>query len=289
MLLTRFSGPPLGRAGRIAVLPMGVFGIALNFGITVWGQQYVGAALASLIVGTQPVTTTLIARFATHRRITARFALGLALGIAGMAVVFGRDAGASGSALLGALAIFTGCTVYGGIFVYIGERIGGLNTWRVVGLQNLVGGALVAAAALLLEGAPSLPTTIRPFVPLGYLVIVASIVALVLAVRLIGLMGASRFSLMSFVTPFIGVTASVVWLDEPLDLGIVLGAVLVAASLALALGPDARGKPPTAVAPESPEPTEVPGLSAGRSPGRARWRRRSHSTGAGTAGGAGRR
>lgn len=295
VLLTRFSGKPLGRTGRVAVLPMGVFGIALNFGITVWGQQYVGAALASLIVGTQPVTTTLIARYATHRRITGRFALGLVFGLAGLAVVFGRDASGSGMALWGALAIFTGCSVYAAIFVYIGERIGGLNTVRVVAMQNLIGGALIGVAALLLEGTPTLPRSGHAFVALGYLVVVSSIIALVLVVRLIGIMGASRFSVMSFVTPFIGVTASVLWLAERLDLGIVLGAVLVAASLGLSLARDPPAESPPAAAladgvtAELTEPPDAPAVSAGRREGRARWPRRSPSSVAENAGGAGRR
>ncbi len=237
VLLTPFSGQPLGRAGRRAVLPMGVFGIALNFGVSVWGQQYVGAALASLIAGTQPLSTTLIARYATHRPITARFALSLVLGLAGVVAVLGGDAGASGMAVWGGVAIFGGCTVYGAIFVYIGQRIGGLNIVRVVALQNLIGGLLVAAAALALEGTPTLPRAGHAFLALGYLVVVSSIVALVLAVRLIGVLGAARFSLMSFVTPIIGVTASILWLNESLTVGVVVGTGLVAVSLALSLRP----------------------------------------------------
>lgn len=274
VLLTRFSGPPLGRRGRLTVVPMGVFGIAFNFGVTVWGQQYVGAALASLIAGTQPVMTTLFARYVTHRAITARFAASLVLGLGGLAVVFGGDAGASGVGLLGALAVFAGCTVYAAIFVYIGERVGDLNTVRVVATQNVIGGVLVASAALLFEGVPQLPDSAHAFVALAYLSVISSLVALILAVRLIGTLGASRFSLMSFVTPIIGVTVSVIWLHESLDLSMVCGALLVAVALGLSLRPSSGTAPrvvsaaraTAARSDETASGTGADGGSRGRSP-----------------------
>ncbi len=235
LLLTRFGGKPLGRAGRRAVLPMGVFGIALNFGLTVWGQQYIGAGLASLIAGTQPVTTTLIARYATHQPMTMRFTAGLVLGVGGLIAIFGGDAGASSPAILGAVAVFVGCTIYSAIFVYISARITGLSPVRVVATQNLIGGVLVALSALLIEGRAQLPRSVDGYLAVGYLAVISSVVALTLAIWLIGTMGAPRFSLMSFVTPVIGVTVGVTWLDESLQAGMVVGGGLIAVSLTLSL------------------------------------------------------
>ena len=243
LLMTRLGGKPLGWAGRRAVLPMGVFGIALNFGLTVWGQQYIGAGLASLIAGTQPVTTTLIARYATQQPMTVRFTAGLVLGVGGLIAIFGGDAGASAPAILGAVAVFIGCTIYSAIFVYIGARISGLSPVRVVATQNLIGGILVALSALLIEGRPRLPQGVDGYLALGYLAVISSVVALTLAIRLIGAMGAPRFSLMSFVTPVIGVTVGVIWLNETLQTGMVVGGSLIALSLLLSLRPGSAQSP----------------------------------------------
>jgi len=235
LLLSPLSGQPLGRRGRSAVLPLGVFGIALNFGITVWGQQYIGAGLASLIVGTQPITTTLVARRAMREPITPQFAASLGAGLLGLVVIFGADGIVGGKQLLGALAVLCGVTLYGAIFVYINKNLAGVNLVRVVATENLIGGTLVAVTAFLLEGAPSLPHREGAYVALIYLVLASSIVALLLSVWLVVAMGASRFSLMSFLTPLVGVAASVVWLNESVRPGMAVGGTLVAVALTLAL------------------------------------------------------
>lgn len=240
LLLTSLAGEPLGRTGWLTVLPMGMFGIALNFGLTVWGQQYIGAALASLIVGSQPITTSLMDHLVHRQPPRARFVTGLVAGAAGLMVIF-RGAIVPGSrALLGALAVFAGVTIYGAIFVYIKARVGSLNLVRVTSTQNLIGGTLVAGAALALEGGPKLPSGPQAWISFGYLFSVSSIIALILAVWLVGRLGPSRFSILSFITPLIGVAASVLWLDETLAALTVGGAALVAVALALTLAPGRR-------------------------------------------------
>ncbi|WP_134742270.1 DMT family transporter [Nocardioides sp. 503] len=250
LLLTRWAGEPLGLPGWRVVWPIGVFGMAVNFGITVWGQQYIGAALASLIVGTQPITTTLIVHLIRRDAPTRRFVLSLLLGAAGMVVVF-RGAGVPGSmALAGALAVFAGVSVYGGVYVFINARVGRLNLIRVVAGQNLVGGVLVSLAALAIEGAPAVPSAPAAWLPFGYLVLISSIVALLLANWLIARMGAARFSVLSFVTPLVGVVASVLLLGESIDAGTLLGGGLIGVALLFALGPGAPRGAATSVAPE---------------------------------------
>lgn len=242
LLLTRYAGEPLGLSGWRKIWPIGVFGMAVNFGITVWGQQFIGAALASLIVGTQPITTTMIDHLVRRDRPTTRFVFSLVAGAAGMSLVF-RGAGVpDAAALVGALAVFAGVTVYGGVFVYINTHVGTLNPFRVVAGQNLIGGVLVALAAGLFEGTPQLPTGAQAWGTFGYLALVSSIVALLLANWLIGRMGAARFSVLSFITPIIGMIASVVVLGDSLDAITIVGAGLVGVALVLALTGRARAR-----------------------------------------------
>jgi drug/metabolite transporter (DMT)-like permease len=272
VLLTSYAGAPLGLAGWRVVWPIGVFGMALNFGVTVWGQQFIGAALASLVVATQPITTTVIAHAVRREPPRPRFVAGLVAGAAGTVVVF-RGAGVPGTReLVGALAVFAGVTVYGACFVWINARAGGMDVLRVVAGQNLIGGVLVAAAALLLEGAPQVPARPPAWLTFGYLAVLSSIVAVVLANRLIARLGAARFSVLSFITPIVGVVASVLLLGERLDATTVVGALVIGVALLLTLGPGvARG------------------VSAGPSPGRAPRRRPSRRAGAGRARAAARR
>ena len=243
LMLTRWAGEPLGLPGWRVIWPIGVFGMAVNFGVTVWGQQYIGAALASLIVGTQPITTTVIVHLVRRDAPSRRFVLSLLIGTTGMCVVF-RGAGVPGSmALAGALAVFAGVTVYGGVYVYINARVGQLNLLRVVAGQNLIGGVLVAVAAASFEGLPTVATGSRAWLSFGYLVLISSIVALLLANWLIARMGAARFSVLSFVTPLVGVVASVLVLRETLDAVTIVGAGLIGVALLFALGPRPPERP----------------------------------------------
>ncbi len=284
LLSTRFAGAPLGPAGRRVVWPIGVFGMAVNFGLAVWGQQYIGAALASLLVGTQPITTTVIVHAVRRDPPTWRFVASLAAGIAGLLVIFRGGAMLGPHALVGAAAFFAGVTIYGATFVYVNERVGGLNLLRVAAGQNLIGGVLVAAAAVLLEGAPDAPTSLSAWTSFGYLALFSSIVALVLANWLIGRLGAARFSFISFITPLVGLLASVVVLGEELDGSTLVGAVAIGIALLLALGPGARASGQVPVSPE-----ELPLATSGPSSGRARWRRPRRPASAGTAAAADRR
>lgn len=258
LLLTPYAGEPLGLAGWRVIWPIGVFGMAVNFGLTVWGQQYIGAALASLIVGTQPITTTVIVHLVRRDAPSRRFVLSLLVGAAGMCVVFG-GAGVDGPmALPGALAVFAAVTLYGGVYVYINARVGRLNLIRVVAGQNLIGGVLVALTAGLLEGVPTPPTSVDAWFSFGYLVLVSSIVALLLANWLIGRMGAARFSVLSFITPIIGMVASVLILGETLDATTVVGAGLVGLALLAALGPGSRAQVPPPAACTDPAVAVIP-------------------------------
>lgn len=153
--------------------------------------------------------------------------------------------GPSSPAILGAVAVFVGCTIYSAIFVYISARITGLSPVRVVATQNLIGGVLVALSALLIEGRAQLPRSVDGYLAVGYLAVISSVVALTLAIWLIGTMGAPRFSLMSFVTPVIGVTVGVTWLDESLQAGMVVGGGLIAVSLTLSLRSGQRDPRPS--------------------------------------------
>lgn len=236
LLLTPVGGRPLGRAGWIAVLPLGIFGIAANFGLMFWGEQYVGAGLASLLVGTQPLTTTLMACALVRRPIGLRFGAGLGLGLVALLVLFGGAQAMEPNAILGAGAILAGATIYGAIFVYIGRRVVGFNLVRVAAAQNTIGAAILVPIALIVEGPPRIPTEPVAFAALAYLVLASSIIALILSTWLVGRMGASRFSLTSYITPVIGLIAGVGWLHEPIEATMVIGSGLILIALVLTLG-----------------------------------------------------
>ncbi len=227
---------PLGRAGWVAVLPLGAVAIALNFGLVFWGEQRISSGLAGLLVGTQPLSAALLARVVGKERISRRFAIGLAIGLCAVAVLVGDVSAPGAAGLVGQLAVLVGVTVYAGGLVYTAYRLGQLNPVRVAFAETAVGGILLLGWALVTEGAPPGHWTTGSLLALLYLSAVGSCVGLVLSFWLIGAMGARRFSLYAYVTPAVSVAAGVLLLGERLTWRVAVGGALVVVALAAVLG-----------------------------------------------------
>ena len=61
----------------------------LPFGLVVWGQQYIDASLAAILIAAAPVFTVVIVSVFGAERLTAARAFGVVLGFAGVVVLIG--------------------------------------------------------------------------------------------------------------------------------------------------------------------------------------------------------
>ena len=78
------------RAAWRHCLVLGVFNAALPFWLIAWGEQHIDSGLAAVVQASVPIfNALLILRFLPHERLTRTRALGLAIGIVGVAVVTG--------------------------------------------------------------------------------------------------------------------------------------------------------------------------------------------------------
>jgi drug/metabolite transporter (DMT)-like permease len=73
-----------------------------------WAEQYVGSGMAALLIATEPMFILLLAWAIGQQRIRMFSALGLGLGIAGVAILLGGALTMKGSSLLGLLAVLAG-------------------------------------------------------------------------------------------------------------------------------------------------------------------------------------
>ena len=100
----------------------------------------------------------------------------------------------------------------------------------VVGLQMLVGSALLAVAAGLIEP-PRLNLTPRLILTLSYQIVVPGLMATLLWFSLVGRIGPIRAATFHFLNPFFGVTVAAILLGEhitPID---VLGVLIAMAGI----------------------------------------------------------
>ncbi len=92
----------------LAGVILGAFFFLIGHGTLHWAEQYVGSGLAALLIATEPMFILLLAWLMGQQKISRVSALGLALGVVGVAVLAGAELNAKTSSLIGLLAVLVG-------------------------------------------------------------------------------------------------------------------------------------------------------------------------------------
>lgn len=238
---------PRGRAQLRELAITGLLLQALQFGGFYLGFSHgVSAAVLALLLGLNPVVTSLLAWPLLGERTSGRQWAGLALGVAGVVVavagglhVDGRVLAGLGWSALGLLGLALG--------TIRGRRHGvGVHPLSGLAVQLAVAALPVALLALTTEqprlGGGHLADAAGA---LAWLVLVNSLLATTLLFALARRDGAARTSALFLVMPPVTAVLGAVALDEPLTTAAIAGLALSAAGLKLGLS---RRAPATASA-----------------------------------------
>src|SRR5215471_8955060 len=87
---------------------LGALFFLVGHGTLHWAEQHVASGLAALLIATEPMFILVLAWLTGQQRISRISALGLALGIAGVAILTGVELSTKDASLLGLLAVLTG-------------------------------------------------------------------------------------------------------------------------------------------------------------------------------------
>jgi len=223
----RLSGEGLGlpRHWRFYLL-IGSVGIALPFTLYAYAATLAPASLLSILNATAPMFGLAFSAAAGDERVTLRRAAGLALGLAGVAVIANPGELQVGPELLVAgAAALAACAGYGIVGVLM-KRYGSGATPRGMAAGNQLGAALVLLPLVpffLPQAAPSAPV-LANVLALGLL---ASGVAFVLYFRLIADVGATRALAVTYLIPLFGVLWGWLFLGESLPASALVGGLLI--------------------------------------------------------------
>ena len=190
------------------------------------GMNYVAlargasAGLAALVASANPILTAALAAALLGEPLTARKIAGLALGIAGVAVIVEGRLGSGGSLVATAFLVGGLAALVGGTILF--KRLAPQGSVLIGnGVQNLAGGLAIAPFAATLENIGDVVPSARLLLSLSVLVVLASIVAYLLWFHLLTVAGASTASAYHFLMPPLGLFFG--WLllgerTEPFDL-----------------------------------------------------------------------
>ncbi len=254
LVLVKARRTPLPRSGGDWVLTVvtGLLGFTVGYGLVFWGEQHIPAGLTAILFTTYPLFGMVFAHFLVHGEpITLKRLVGVVLGIAGVALIFGEQIKlGSSAAVLGSLAVVVSAACAALSSVLIKARGGHLDPAFLAVGQILVGAFPLLAAGLLLEGSPlSLRWTPMALISLAYLAFVGSSLAFVLWYWLIRAIKVTTAQLLPFVNTLVAVILGAVVLDEELGWRALAGGAAILLGLAVALVPNgrrARASQPTA-------------------------------------------
>jgi drug/metabolite transporter (DMT)-like permease len=224
---------PLTRGDWLGVLGLGVTGYYLASFLDFLGLQYVSASLERLILYLNP-TLVLLLGWLLYRKPWRRLQLaGMAIGYAGVVLVFGHEARLEGSNVaLGALLVFLSAVSYAIYLVYSGQLVKRLGSLRLVGLATSVACVLCIAQFVLLRPVASAFTVAPQVIWLSLLnAVLCTAVPVVLVMMAIERVGASVTAQTGMVGPISTILLGVWLLGEPFTAWVAAGTVLVIAGI----------------------------------------------------------
>jgi len=238
-VVTRKNVLPRGRKQWSAVLTASVLNILGYHALLYWGQQHTYEAIASVIVGLNPILATIFSRaLLKNERIGALGVLGLAIGLGGIAALAllkpGTPLDIQG---LGEFAV-AGAVACWALGTVLTRRIDHkLPAATFTAWQMLVGAVLLHASSLVVEGGGRASWTSTGIFSLLYLALLSSGVGYFLFFFLVSRMGPIRTTVVSTLTPISATVAGVLVLHDPVEARMLVAFVLIVISFALVTEP----------------------------------------------------
>src|ERR1044072_4378174 len=91
-----------------ASIVLGVLFFLIGHGTLHWAQQTLPSGMAALLVATEPIFVAIILMLTGRARITLSLAIGVLLGLAGVALIFGTDVRTGRAEMLNSLVVLIG-------------------------------------------------------------------------------------------------------------------------------------------------------------------------------------
>ena len=231
----------LARNGRMpgalrtwgAFLVMGALNGLIPYTLIVWGQQHIDSGLASILNGTTPLFSVVLAHFLTREEcMTGNRVAGVVFGIAGVAVLVGPEAlrglGASGLgqfAVLGAALSYAFAGIYGRRFKDMAPMVAAAG--QVTGTA-----LLVLPLALIVDQPWTLNPSFAGWGAMLGLALLSTAVAYVIFFRILAAAGATNVMLVTLLMPLSALLLGALFLGERPDALVFVGMGLIFTGIA---------------------------------------------------------
>lgn len=215
-------------------LVLGVLNTALPWGLYAWSGKHIGASYMAILNAAAPWFAAICGAIWLDERMSWRKSAGLALGMAGVALLVGfGPIAVSTEVLLAVFACICATACYALAGVYVKKRAAGIAP------RALTVGSLIAASVVVMPFLPAPP----PAAAFSWQVSVAvlgisllcSAAAYLIYFRLIASIGPTRTFTVTFLIPVFGTLWGALFLGEPVGLSTLAGGAVIIAATALVL------------------------------------------------------
>jgi drug/metabolite transporter (DMT)-like permease len=233
LTLWRIGFAPIRRHWR----PMAVMGVvftALPFMGLGYAALSITAGLMAVIQSAAPLFSAIVGRIWLGEPIRPMRAVGLVVGLSGVALLVWDKVGMRDDAGIGILITLLMTVLWGVSSNFVRVRLAGVDPLATA-TGAITAAALVLAPMALLTW-PAEPPSIRAWAEVVFLGVAASGLGFILYYSLIAAIGAVRATSVTFLTPIVTMALGTVYLDEPITVRIAIGCAVILIGTALTLG-----------------------------------------------------
>src|SRR6266567_1897121 len=252
------------RANWISGIVVGALFFLIGHGTLHWAEQYVGSGLAALLIATEPMFILVLAWSMGQQKISRISALGLGLGVLGVAVLTGAELSVKGSSLLGLLAVLAGSFAWSaGVVISPKLKLPNDALGRTA-LPTICGALLLLAAAGITGEFHAIhwaSISFKSLMGLAYLIVFGSVVAFTSYTWLLQRCPPALVATHTYANPVVAVFLGWLLASEPLTMRVVLASLAILAAIVL-IRRGERTVAPREVFPASAEATSVEATSA---------------------------
>ncbi|HEX7981157.1 MAG TPA: EamA family transporter [Gemmatimonadaceae bacterium] len=214
---------------------VGVLVNVVYLGLLYVALHDMSSGMAAIIASTNPLILAFVAPALLSETPQRATVLGILIGFGGVAfTMWNRVGNALERPQSIAICFISVLGLVASTVVYKRAAYPSRMVMAATGVQLLVGSALLLPAAMIVNGAPTLPHTLAPWLSFGYLTLVMSVGASLLWFWLLAHGDATRLSAFYFLVPVFGLVIGHLLLGEVVTWRDALGAIVIAVGISLA-------------------------------------------------------
>jgi len=227
-----YSGHSLPRSfsGWLPFMGMGLLNNVLPFGFIFAGQTLITVGLSSIINAMTPLFTVLVMAAFLEERLTVSRAIGVLLGVVGVAVLQGFDGSLIGSQTLGIILCMAGALSYGFAALWGRKFLTGVPALKSATCQLISSTLIIAVVVGVIDKPWTLPIpSVEVMFSLLALAVFGTAFGYIVFFRILVHAGASNAMLVTLLIPVTALILGNIFLDEVVQAKEIIGALIIGA------------------------------------------------------------